>query len=67
MFLCCDYNQISLVEALLSEYNGTQLNADYGQQVSMCLALDSRIVAEFSTKLINRSGGRIVATSTPDS
>ncbi|CEO37729.1 elongation factor [Photobacterium kishitanii] len=67
LFLCCDYNQISLVEALLGEYNGTQLKADYGQQVSMHLALDSRIVTEFSTKLINRSGGRIIATSTPDS
>lgn len=64
LFLCCDYNQISLVESLLSEYSGTQLKADYAQQVSMHLALDSRIVAEFSTKLVNRSGGRIVATST---
>lgn len=67
LFLCCDYNQISLVESLLSEYSGTQLKADYAQQVSMHLALDSRIVAEFSTKLVNRSGGRIVATSTSES
>lgn len=67
LFLCCDYNQISLVEALLSEYNGIQLHAEYNQQVNMHLALDNRIVTEFSTKLINRSGGRIVATSTPDS
>lgn len=67
LYLCCDYNQISLVEALLEEYNATQLEADYGQQVKMHLALDSRIVTEFSTKLINRSGGRIVATATPES
>lgn len=67
LFLCCDYNQISLVEALLSEYNGIQLHTDYNQQIRMHLVLDSRIVAEFSTKLINRSGGRIVVTTTPDS
>ncbi|OBU16160.1 YigZ family protein [Photobacterium aquimaris] len=67
LYLCCDYNQISLVEALLEEYNATQLEADYGQQVHMHLALDSRIVTEFRTKLINRSGGRIVATATPES
>ncbi|PSW41208.1 YigZ family protein [Photobacterium leiognathi] len=61
--LSCEYNQVSLVEALLSEYNGTQLHADYGNQVTMQIELDSRIVDEFCAKLTNRSGGRIVAAS----
>ncbi|WP_419239518.1 YigZ family protein [Photobacterium leiognathi] len=61
--LSCEYNQVSLVESLLSEYNGTQLHADYGNQVTMQIELDSRIVDEFCAKLTNRSGGRIVATS----
>ncbi|WP_318413736.1 YigZ family protein [Photobacterium leiognathi] len=59
--LSCEYNQVSLVESLLSEYNGTQLHADYGNQVTMQIELDSRIVDEFCAKLTNRSGGRIVA------
>ncbi|WP_318500164.1 YigZ family protein [Photobacterium leiognathi] len=61
--LSCEYNQVSLVESLLSEYNGTQLHADYGNQVTMQIELDSRIVDEFCAKLTNRSGGRIVAAS----
>ena len=61
--LSCEYNQVSLVESLLSEYNGTQLHADYGNQVTMQIELDSRIVDEFCAKLTNRSGGRIIAAS----
>ncbi|GAA05399.1 YigZ family protein [Photobacterium leiognathi] len=61
--LSCEYNQVSLVESLLSEYNGTQLHVDYGNQVTMQIELDSRIVDEFCAKLTNRSGGRIVAAS----
>ncbi|WP_318437611.1 YigZ family protein [Photobacterium leiognathi] len=61
--LSCEYNQVSLIESLLSEYNGTQLHADYGNQVTMQIELDSRIVDEFCAKLTNRSGGRIVAAS----
>ncbi|WP_318456606.1 YigZ family protein [Photobacterium leiognathi] len=61
--LSCEYNKVSLVESLLSEYNGTQLHADYGNQVTMQIELDSRIVDEFCAKLTNRSGGRIVAAS----
>ncbi|WP_318476603.1 YigZ family protein [Photobacterium leiognathi] len=61
--LSCEYNQVSLVESLLSEYNGTQLHADYGNQVTMQIELDSRIVDEFCAKLTNCSGGRIVAAS----
>lgn len=57
--LCCDYNQVSLVESLLSEHSGIQLSADYQTQVSMQLELDQREVSAFCAKLINRSAGRI--------
>ncbi|HIF9279131.1 TPA: YigZ family protein [Photobacterium damselae] len=57
--LCCDYNQVSLVESLLNEHSGVQLTADYQTQVSMALELDQREVSAFCAKLINRSGGRI--------
>lgn len=66
LHLNCEYNQVSLVEALLSEYNGTQLHADYGNQVTMQIELDNRIVEEFRAKLTNRSGGRIIAGSASD-
>ncbi|EAS62821.1 YigZ family protein [Photobacterium angustum] len=66
LHLSCEYNQVSLVEALLSEYNGTQLHADYGNQVTMQIELDNRIVEEFRAKLTNRSGGRIIAGSASD-
>ncbi|HIF9182075.1 TPA: YigZ family protein [Photobacterium damselae] len=57
--LCCDYNQVSLVESLLNEHSGVQLTADYQTQVSMALELDQREVSAFCAKLVNRSGGRI--------
>ncbi|HIF9082430.1 YigZ family protein [Photobacterium damselae] len=57
--LCCDYNQVSLVESLLNEHSGVQLTADYQTQVSMTLELDQREVSAFCAKLVNRSGGRI--------
>ncbi|HIF9482972.1 TPA: YigZ family protein [Photobacterium damselae] len=57
--LCCDYNQVSLVESLLNEHGGVQLTADYQTQVSMTLELDQREVSAFCAKLVNRSGGRI--------
>ncbi|HIF9330930.1 YigZ family protein [Photobacterium damselae] len=57
--LCCDYNQVSLVESLLNEHCGVQLTADYQTQVSMALELDQREVSAFCAKLVNRSGGRI--------
>jgi len=63
--LSCEYNQVSLVESLLAEYAGVQLHADYGNQVEMTVEIDSRVVAEFTTKLTNRSGGRIVPVSDP--
>ena len=66
LHLNCEYNQVSLVEALLSEYNGTQLHADYGNQVTMQIELDNRIVEDFRAKLTNRSGGRIIAGSASD-
>ncbi|WP_299020908.1 YigZ family protein [uncultured Photobacterium sp.] len=61
--LSCAYNQVSLVESLLAEYAGVQLSADYGNQVEMIVAVDSRIVDEFTAKLTNRSGGRIIPVS----
>lgn len=64
--LSCEYNQVSLVETLLTEYSGVQLNAEYGHQVDMILELDNRDVEVFSTKLKNRSGGRIIPTSDLD-
>ncbi len=61
--LSCEYNQVSLVETLLTEYSVVQLHADYGHHVDMVLELDNRQVEAFSAKLKNRSGGRIIPTS----
>lgn len=57
--LCCEYNQVSLVETLLAELAGQQINTEYGSQVTMCIELDCRLEAEFCAKLTNRSGGQI--------
>ncbi|PSW11658.1 YigZ family protein [Photobacterium sanctipauli] len=59
--LSCEYNQVSLVESLLAEYTGRQIEADYGNRVDMTIELDTRLVAEFCAKLTNRSGGQVVA------
>lgn len=64
--LCCEYNQVSLVETLLAELAGQQVSAEYSHQVTMMVELDRRVEAAFCAKLVNRSGGQIVATVRED-
>ncbi|MGF1683383.1 YigZ family protein [Photobacterium minamisatsumaniensis] len=66
LVLSCEYNQVSLVETLLAEYSGRQIEAEYANKVDMTIELDSRQANEFRTKLINRSGGQIVAVGKSD-
>ncbi|MGF1701910.1 YigZ family protein [Photobacterium makurazakiensis] len=66
LVLSCEYNQVSLVETLLAEHAGRQIEAEYASKVDMTIELDSRLVDEFRTKLTNRSGGQIVAVGKSD-
>ncbi|KLV03218.1 elongation factor [Photobacterium aquae] len=59
--LSCEYNQVSLVEALLVEFGGQQQHADYADRVAMVVSLDCRKADAFRATLFNRSGGQISA------
>ncbi|WP_023604438.1 YigZ family protein [Aliivibrio logei] len=59
VILHCDYNLVSLVETLLNQYEGQQVAADYSDRVVMTLELEKRVINEFKTAVINKSGAKI--------
>ncbi|PQJ83202.1 YigZ family protein [Aliivibrio sifiae] len=59
IILHCDYNLVSLVETLLYQYEGQQVTADYSDKVVMTLELEKRVITEFKTAVINKSGAKI--------
>ncbi|QUJ67450.1 YigZ family protein [Photobacterium sp. GJ3] len=59
IYLCCAYNQVPLLEAVMAEYGADVTKADYGADVTLLIEIDSRRVEDFKTCLINRSGDRI--------
>lgn len=59
VILHCDYNLVSLVETLFHQYEGQQVSADYSDKVVMTLELEKRVITEFKTAVINKSGAKI--------
>ncbi|KAB2824936.1 YigZ family protein [Aliivibrio finisterrensis] len=59
LVLHCDYNLVSLVETLLLQFEGQQVMADYSNKVIMTVELEKRIIREFKTAVINKSGAKI--------
>ena len=57
--LHCDYNLVSLVETLLNQFEGQQVAADYSDRVTMTVELEKRVISEFKTAIINKSGAKI--------
>lgn len=57
--LHCDYNLVSLVETLLHQFEGQQVSADYSDRVTMTVELEKRVISEFKTAIINKSGAKI--------
>lgn len=57
--LHCDYNLVSLVETLLNQFEGQQVVADYSDRVTMTVELEKRVISEFKTAIINKSGAKI--------
>lgn len=58
----CAYNQLSLVETLMAEYDTQQIDAVYADGVTLTIVLDRRQVDTFCAKLTNRSGGQVEAS-----
>lgn len=58
----CAYNQLSLVENLMAEYDAQQIDAVYADGVTLTIVLDRRQVDTFCAKLTNRSGGQVEAS-----
>ncbi|MDD9195395.1 YigZ family protein [Aliivibrio sp. S3MY1] len=59
LVLHCDYNLMSLVETLLLQFEGQQVMADYSDKVIMTVELEKRVINEFKTAIINKSGAKI--------
>ena len=67
LLISCEYNQVSLVESLVTEFAGQQVEADYGQRVTLVIELDRRQVEVFSATLFSRSGGQVSAVDRSES
>ncbi|MUJ26564.1 YigZ family protein [Aliivibrio fischeri] len=59
IILHCDYNLVSLVETLLSQFEGIQVDAQYSDKVVMSVELEKRVIEEFKIAIINKSGAKI--------
>ncbi|MUK36660.1 YigZ family protein [Aliivibrio fischeri] len=59
VILHCDYNLVSLVETLLSQFEGIQVDAQYSDKVVMSVELEKRVIEEFKIAIINKSGAKI--------
>ncbi|USR95520.1 YigZ family protein [Aliivibrio fischeri] len=59
VILHCDYNLVSLVETLLSQFEGNQVDAQYSDKVVMSVELEKRVIEEFKIAIINKSGAKI--------
>ncbi|MCE4935651.1 YigZ family protein [Aliivibrio fischeri] len=59
VILHCDYNLVSLVEILLSQFEGIQVDAQYSDKVVMSVELEKRVIEEFKIAIINKSGAKI--------
>ncbi|KDM92056.1 YigZ family protein [Photobacterium galatheae] len=57
--ICCAYNQVPLLEAVMAEHGAEVVHADYGVDVRMTLQLDNRQVENLKVMLMNRSSGQI--------
>ncbi len=59
IILGCDYNLVSLIDSLLQQFAGKQISADYSNKVIMTVELEKRIISEFKTIAVNKSGAKI--------
>ncbi|MUJ37412.1 YigZ family protein [Aliivibrio fischeri] len=59
VILHCDYNLVSLVETLLSQFEGIQVDAQYSDKVVMSVELEKRVIEEFKIAIVNKSGAKI--------
>lgn len=57
--LQCDYNLVSLVETLISQFDGIQVDSQYSDKVVMTIELERRVIEEFTVAIINKSGAKI--------
>ncbi len=57
--LCCEYNQSTLLETLLKEFQAETITAEYMQDIRLTVALDCRQLNQFKQTVVNRSGNRI--------
>ncbi|QCR37490.1 IMPACT family protein [Nissabacter sp. SGAir0207] len=58
-FLLCDYAQLSMIETLLAQYQGTLLEGEYGAQVRLRVALPQTVTETVSARLRDLSRGAL--------
>ncbi|RJG42810.1 YigZ family protein [Motilimonas pumila] len=63
--LACNYQDISLVESLLGQVDGSIVSSDYGVNVTLTLSFDARQAVDFKARLFDRSNGVLDLTLLP--
>lgn len=54
-----DYALMGIVEALIAEFEGQQIKADFGAAIQLDVELEKRYQTDFIRSVVNKSGGKI--------
>ncbi len=61
-----DYALMPMVQAMLTQYQTTQVSANYGVQVILLIEIDKRDQASFTENLVNKSSAKVLITEHND-
>ncbi len=62
LHLSLDYGLVPLAQSIIKQFDGTEVDAQYGSNVELDVELEVLHVEDFTQTIINRSGAKIIVT-----
>lgn len=66
LYLTLDYSLMSIVSTLMVQYDALQVHIDFNEQINMIIEVETRLVAQFTLAIINKSGAKIIVKELTD-
>lgn len=63
LHLSLDYGLVPLAQSIIKQFDGTEVDAQYGSNVELDVELEVLHVEDFTQTIINRSGAKIIVTN----
>ena len=54
-----DYSFISITQSILHQYDATEIESHFSEQVEMVIEIEKRKVTDFMQTIINKSGAKV--------